>query len=253
MNGKIHQMQYVLHKSWVDYTFSTHYAFFTGSQEETLAKQQEYTAIFQKVLKELVCVQVLASIQFYTQLIQAHPHSKMSEDVLTTLSIFQLTYQEELAKLTLLPLSDNEKQYQAVISAYIFCFANNHQQYTPHYQYNEYLTAFENFNTNQICQHIPFQITKPIHADDSCFIDPISIEYLIPQFTQDYPFYWNELTYLREDMPKPHHIQNEYTKTIKGHMQQLEQEYGSDHPLFHYAFWETDANQFTMQMNFVIK
>lgn len=58
-------MQYVLHKSWCDYTFSNHYCFFTGTLEQVSFKQQEYTSIFQEVLKSLVCQQVIASIQFF--------------------------------------------------------------------------------------------------------------------------------------------------------------------------------------------
>lgn len=141
-------MNYILHKSWCDYTFSNHVSFLTGTLEQVTAKQQEYTAIFQSVLKTLVCQQVIATMQLYTQLLQQAPSSKMSEDILTVLSIFNLTHQEELTKLTSTTLTDNEKLIQATTSAYLSCFYDGYE--LPH-NFNPFLNFFLSIKENQPC------------------------------------------------------------------------------------------------------
>ncbi len=239
-------MQYVLHKSWCDYTFSNHYSFFTGTLEHVSIKQQEYTAIFQEVLKSLVCQQVMAIIQFYTQLLQSNSQSTMSENILTILSIFNLTYQEELAKLTSANITDNEKIIQATTSAYLSCFYDGYE--LPSH-FNQFLNFFLSIKENQICSYIPYGTELPLNSDCDSLITPrITLANLIPNFETDYPYYWNDLPMLRNiallDTSESDSIKaliNEYRTTVSAQMQTLEQQYGVDHSIFNYAFWETDA------------
>lgn len=91
----------------------------------------------------------------------------------------------------------------------------------------------------------------PLNSDCASLIEPrITLANLIPKFEKDYPYYWNECHYLKNiahliaDSSQSESITtliDNYRKTVSAQMQLLEQQYGSDHPIFSYAFWETDA------------
>lgn len=235
-------MKYVLHKSYIDYTFCTYHQFFIGNEKDTIIKQQEYSRLFKNILKSLVCTQVRESIQLYSKLIETDSQSKMSEDVLAMLSVFNLTYQEELAKLTGGTIS--EKQDQATISAYLFCFD---ESYSKYHHFNEYLNYFQTANDESAIHYVIHEIVTPeiITNQFDVLIAPISIANLVPLFENNYPHYWNELSCLNslniEDKYTLSLCQN-YTHTIKSYILQLQQQYGSDHPIFDRQFWEIDSN-----------